>query len=168
MHSITTTRQEGIMKEMKNMMLKQNETVLQQEMTRADGERTEIESTLQQLSVGDSTRLSEESEQSKQELLQEIRQQQASNDAFRKTCEEALSRTVYERTGQKIKGVKATNNSSAFAGFINTSGEESKIDQDISDITADNRSFAAAGVIKNLNFKDLRPTAPSNHRCYGA
>jgi hypothetical protein len=71
-------------------------------------------------------------------------------------CEEALSRTVYERTGQKIKGVKATNYSSALAGFINTSGEESKINQDISDVTADNRSFAVAGVMKNLDFKDLR------------
>jgi hypothetical protein len=38
-------------------------------------------------------------------------------------CEEALSRTVDERTGQKIKGVKATNYSAAVAGFINTSGE---------------------------------------------
>ena len=83
-------------------------------------------------------------------------------------CEEALSKTVYERTGQKIKAVRATNNSSALAGFINISEEESKIDQDISDITADNRSFAAAGVIKNLDFKDLRPTAPSGHRDYGA
>src|SRR5947209_15997243 len=123
------------MQEMKDVMLKQNETVLQQQSARADGQRTEIESSLQQLSVRDGTRLSEESEQSRQELLQEIRQQQASNDALRKMCEEALSRTVYERTGQKIKAVKATNNSSALAGFINTSGEESKIDQDISDIT---------------------------------
>ena len=78
-------------------------------------------------------------------------------------CEEALSRTVYERTGQKIKGVQATSYSFALAGFINTLGEESKIDQDISDVTADNQSFTAGGVIKNLNFKDLRSTAPSDH-----
>ena len=99
---------------------------------------------------------------SRQELLEEIRQQKASNDTFRKICEEALSRTTYERRGQKIKGVRATNDSSALAGFINTSGEESKIEQDISDVTANNRSFAGAGVIRNLDFRDLRPTAPSN------
>lgn len=166
-HSITTTRQEYIMKEMKDVMLKQNETILQQEIARADGQRTEIESSLEQLSVGESTRLSEESEESRQELLQEIRQQQASNNALRKMCEETLSRTVYERTGQKIKGVKATDDSFALAGFINTSGEESKIDQDISDITAHNRGFAAAGVIKNLDFRNLRPSATSDHMGYG-
>ena len=78
-------------------------------------------------------------------------------------CEEALSRTVYERTGQKIKGVKATDHSSALAGIINTLGEELKIAQDISDVTATNRSFAAAGVIRNLSFKDLHSsTAPNN------
>ena len=150
------------MKEMKEMMLKRNETDLHQEIARADGQKSDIESTLQQLSAGDRTQLSEESEQSRQDLLQEIRQQQASNDAFRKMCEEALSKTVYERTGQKIKGVRATNYSSALAGFINTSGEESNIDQDISDVTADNQSVAVAGVIKNLNFKDLRQAAPFN------
>lgn len=63
---------------------------------------------------------------------------------------------MYERTGQKIKGDKATNNSSALTGFINTSGEESKIDQDISDVTADNWSITVARVIKNVDFKDLR------------
>jgi hypothetical protein len=150
------------MKEMKDMMLRQNEAVLQQEIARADGQQTAIESSLQQLSVGGGTQLSEESEQSRQELLREIRQQQVSNDAFRKMCEEALSRTVYERTWQKIKGVKATNYSAAVTGFINTSGEGLNIAQDISDVTADNWSVAAAGVIKNLDFKDLRPSAPTN------
>ena len=147
------------------MMLRQNEA-LQQEIARADGQQTAIESSLQQLSVSDGTQLSEESEQSRQELLREIWQQQVSNDTFRKMCEEALSRTVYERTGQKIKGVKATNNSTAVTGFINTSREELNIAQDISDVTADNWSVAAAGVIKNLDFKDLRSSAPTNNMGY--
>ncbi len=161
--SLTATRQGFFMQEMKDMMLQQNETVLQREIVRADSERPAIESSLQQLSVGGSIQLSEESEQSRQELLQEIRQQQISNDTFRKMCEESLSRTFYERTGLKVKGVKATNHSAALTGFINTSGEELKIDQDISDVTADNWSIATAGVIKNVDFKNLRPTAPSNH-----
>jgi hypothetical protein len=151
------------MKEMKDMMLRQNEAVLQQEITRADGQRTDIERALLHISVADNTQASGESAQSRQELLHEVRQQRASNDAFRRMCEEALSRTVFERTGQKIKGVKATDHSSALAGFINTSGEELKIDQDISDVTATNRSFAGAGVIKNLNFADLRPTGPADN-----
>jgi hypothetical protein len=160
---LTTTRQGYLMKEMKDAKLQQNEAVHQREIARADVERTATKASLQQLSVGGSIRLSEESERSRQELLQEMRQQKASNDAFRRICEEALSRTVYERTGQKIKDVKVTNYSAALTGFINTSGEEFKIDQDISGVTADNWSIATAGVIKNVDFKDLRPTAPNNH-----
>jgi hypothetical protein len=87
---ITTTHQEYLMKEMKDMILRQNEAVFRQEIARADGQQTAIESSLQQLSVGGGTQLSEESEQSRQELLQEIRQQQASSDTLRKMCEEAL------------------------------------------------------------------------------
>ncbi|KAF1810950.1 hypothetical protein P152DRAFT_72393 [Eremomyces bilateralis CBS 781.70] len=81
----------------------------------------EIERSLQQLTVGGSIELNEESELSRQGLIQELKNQQATNTALRDMCEEALSRTVYECTGQKIKGVKATNDSSALAGFINTS-----------------------------------------------
>ena len=155
------------MKEIKDMMLQQREAVLEREIARADTQMTEIESRLQQLSVGSSTQPSEESEQSRKELLWEIRQQQASNDTLRKMCEKALTRAMYERTRQKIKGVKANNDSSALAGFINASGEETKIDQDISDVSADNRSVAVAGVIKGLNFKDLRPSWPTDDMARG-
>jgi DNA anti-recombination protein RmuC len=151
------------MKEVKGMMLRQNEATLQQEITRADEQKTNIERALQQISNADDTQAGEDSAQSRRELLHEIQQQRASNDAFRNMCEEALSRTVFERTGQKIKGVKATDHSSAVAGFINTSGEELKINQDISDVTASNYSFAGAGVIKSLNFADLHSSGPADN-----
>ena len=98
---------------MKDMMLKQNETVLYTELARAEGQRGEIESTLQHVSFHDGVQRDEETEQSKQELVQEIRQQQASNETFRKICEEILSRTIYECTGQKIKGIKASEDSTS-------------------------------------------------------
>tara|TARA_R110002003_G_scaffold1184_5_gene22603 strand:- start:10606 stop:11091 length:486 start_codon:yes stop_codon:yes gene_type:complete len=148
---------------MKDMMLRQNEAVIQQMIAQADIETREIELSMQQLPAGsdnDSRATSPQlrgSDQSRRELLHEFENQQAANQTFIKMCEEALSQTVYQRTGQKIKGVRATNNSSALTGFINTSGEESRIDQDISDINADNYSIAVAGVVKNLDFKDLRP-----------
>jgi uncharacterized membrane protein len=154
------------MKEVKDMILQQNEVVVQQQITRADNETAEIERSLQKLTANGSNVLSDESEQSKeseqsrQELLEELGRQQAANAVYKEMCEDALSKTVYERTGQRIKGVKATNNSSALTGFINTSGEESKISQDISDVLADNWSVAVAGVINNLDFKDLRPSGP--------
>jgi hypothetical protein len=56
------------MKEMKDMTLRQNEAVLRQEIARAASQQTAIESNLQQLLVGGGTQLSEESEQSRQEI----------------------------------------------------------------------------------------------------
>jgi hypothetical protein len=151
------------MKEIKDMMLQQNEAVVRQQIVRADTETAQIERSMQQLASSRGGELNSvpqqtsESEQSRQELLQELTKRQAANNAFKAMCEEALSTTIYERTGQKITGVKATNHSSAITGFINTSGEEERIEQDISDIGADNWSIAVAGVIKNVDFKDLRP-----------
>ncbi len=153
--SLAVTDQNELKKEQKDSILKANEADLHQKLTRADEEMVEIKHSLQQLTSGGGNE-NEESEQSRKELLRELKRQQAVNTVFREMCEEALSRTVFERTGQKIKGIKATQDSSALAGFINTSGEELKINQDISDVIADDRSFAAAGVIKNLDFKDLR------------
>lgn len=149
------------------MMLQQNEAMLQQQIAQAGHETRAIELSMQQLPAGNDNKLVaappqlREAEQSRRELLHELEKQQAANQTFIRMCEEALSQTVYQRTGQKIKGVRATNNSSALTGFINTSGEESKIDQDISDISADNYSIAVAGVVKNLDFKDLRPHGPN-------
>jgi hypothetical protein len=150
------------MQEIKDMMLQKNETVLQRQITQAGNETIETELSMQQLSSGSDNDLStsspqlREAEESRRELLHELEKQKAAKQNFIKMCEEALSETIFHRTGQKIKGVRATNNSSALAGFINTSGEEEKIDQDISDINADNYSIAVAGVVKNLDFKDLR------------
>lgn len=154
------------MQEMKDMMLNQNEAVLQTETARAESERGKIGSALQQTFINDGIQHDQETEQSRQDLLQEMQQQQASNETFQEMCEEFLSRTVYERTGQKIKGVKVIE--AAVAGFINTLGEELKIKQDISNVTADKRSFAGAGVIKNLDFKELRPSSAADQTGYRA
>ncbi|MCJ1314317.1 hypothetical protein MMC25_007998, partial [Agyrium rufum] len=130
---LAVVSQKELAKEQKGNILKANEADLERELTRVGKEIVEIEQSLQQLTVSGSTEPDEESEQSKQELLQELERQQAASTALRNMCEEALSRTVYERTGQKIKGIKATNDGVALVGFINTSGEELHINQDISD-----------------------------------
>lgn len=149
------------MQEMKDMMLKQNESVVRVELARADGQSLEIERDLRQLTVVDSSPSSGESMQSRQELIQEILKQQVSNNAFQDVCEEVHSRTVFERTRQNIKGIRASEDSTAVAGFVNTSAEESQINQDISDITAEKRSFAGAGVMKDLDFGALHSPTPS-------
>lgn len=165
--SITTTRQEHLMQQLKDMMLQQNEAVIQQNITQAGLDTRAIELSMQQLPTGSDNELGtvlsqiRGYEQSRRELVHELEKQRATNQTFIRMCEEALSQTIYQRTGQKIKGVRATNNSSALTGFINTTGEESRIDQDLSDINADNYSIAVAGVVKNLDFKDLRPNGPN-------
>lgn len=141
-YSITKLRtQEDTMKEIKEMMLKQNETVLQKEIGRANGEKAEAESALLQVSIGDSNWLSEESKQSRLELLQDIRQQQAFNDAFRRMCEQALAITMSERTGHKAEGVQRTNHSPALVEFINTSVEGTMIDYNSSEIIPGSGGF---------------------------
>ncbi|KAJ0415416.1 hypothetical protein BJY00DRAFT_293548 [Aspergillus carlsbadensis] len=147
-----TTRQDNIVKEIKDLLLKQNESALRGEISRVEDRMTALEKDQQQLAVIDGTERSEESQLSLQEVLDDLSQQQAANDARWQAFDEELSKTVFERTGQRIRGVRATNASGAAVGFVNTAGETFNIDQDISDITADNGSIAAAGVIRGFDF----------------
>ncbi|KUJ12748.1 uncharacterized protein LY89DRAFT_687709 [Mollisia scopiformis] len=149
--------QKELAKEQKDNILEANEADLEQELIRAGKEMVEIEQSLQQFIVSGGTERDEELEQSKKELLQELERQQAASTLLRNMCEEALSRTVYQRTGQKIKGIKATNDGIALAGFINVPGEELNISQDISDVSANNKGFVIVGVANNVDIKDLRP-----------
>ncbi|KAH6629676.1 hypothetical protein C7974DRAFT_394979, partial [Boeremia exigua] len=154
----TATRQEYLMQEMKEMMLLTHEATTRQQIVRTTDETREIQLNIQQVldnEVVAALPQVEEAHQSRSELLHELRQQQAANQNFAKMCEEALSQT---RAQHKIKGVKATSYGSALTGFINTTGEESKIDLDVSDVSADNYGVAVAGVVKNFDFKDLRPS----------
>ncbi|KAL1598070.1 hypothetical protein SLS59_007080 [Nothophoma quercina] len=152
---------------MKDMLLQQNEAALHQQIAKADDKTRAIKLSLQQHFAGNNNELVaaspqlKEAKQSRRELLHKLKKQQAANQTFVKMCKEALSQTVYQRTGQKIKGIRATNNSSALTSFINTSREESKINQDISNVNANNYSVAVARVIKNVDFKNLRPNGPN-------
>ncbi|KAK7985499.1 hypothetical protein PG996_005260 [Apiospora saccharicola] len=161
---LATTSQTDLVKEQRDTILEAYEVDWKQDLLQAQKETAEIERNLQLVTVRKSTSTDQDSEITHQELIQALKQQQASNFHFREMCEEALSTTVYERTRQKIKGVKATNDSSALAGFINTSRDDIKMDQDISDVTADNWSFAAAGVIKNMDFKDMHRRQPGHSK----
>ncbi|PVH69236.1 hypothetical protein DL98DRAFT_474010 [Cadophora sp. DSE1049] len=154
---LVTASEKELAKEQKDNILEAIEADLEQELTRAGKEMVEIEQILQRFAVSGSTERDEESEQSKRELLQEFERQQAASTLLRNMCEEALSRTVYQRTGQKIKGIKATNDGVALAGFINVPGEELNISQDISDVSADNKGFVIVGVANNVDIKYLRP-----------
>lgn len=143
---------------LKNAILEANERFIQQENVQADNQGAEIERSLQQLTLQGSTEPGHESDQTIQELRQELERQKAINASCKEMCDEALAKTVYARTGQNIKGVKATNYGTAVTGFYNASEQESKIRQDISGITADNWGIAVTGVARDVDFKSLRPS----------
>jgi hypothetical protein len=145
-----------MMQQLKDLMLQQNENVMHREITQAEGQRVEIDRASEELAVMHIDPSNEDSEQSRLELVHELRVQQASNAAHRQMCEEAMSRTTYERTGQKIRNVKATDQSTAIAGIANLSEEKFNLEQDISGVIAQNQSFAGAGVFRNLDFANLR------------
>ncbi|KAH7014041.1 hypothetical protein B0J12DRAFT_790806 [Macrophomina phaseolina] len=151
--TITTSRQDTRMKEMHDMML-----LVQEQLVRADNDAAGIERSLQRLTVEGNSELShgseqsKESEQSRQELLEELKNQQAANAALKQICEEVRSKTKSERTGQTIKDVKATRDSLIAVGFMNTSAKESGVEkQYIKGVTADHGSKTLAGVAKDVN-----------------
>ncbi|RSL42674.1 hypothetical protein CEP54_015403 [Fusarium duplospermum] len=91
----------------------------------------------------------------KQDLIHELGQQRAMINAYQGICEKALKTVVFERTGQIIRDVKVTDNSVVLTGFVNAEGEEMRIEQGISQIAADGRSIAVAGVVNNVDFVAL-------------
>ena len=72
---LAVASEKELMNEQKDSILEANEADLEQELTRAGKEMLEIEQHLQQLKVRGSNGSDEESEQSKQELLQELERQ---------------------------------------------------------------------------------------------
>lgn len=145
------------MKEVKDSMLKSNELRLDAEKARATRELVVIESSLQQLTVSIRDEVNEESRRNLEQLLEEMQQQKASNEVFRKTCKEALLKTknIHDGIEQEIKDTKANNNSRAVAGLINTPGEARNIKQNISGTSASGGSFAGSGVIYGLDLSNL-------------
>ena len=142
-----------MMKEVKDSILKGNEELLDREKDRADRELAAIESSMKQLLVSIRDEVNEESKRNLEKLLEEMQEQKASNDFFRKTCEEALLKTknIHNGIEQEIKNTKADNNSKAVAGLINTSGKVRNVKQNISDTSAGGGSFAGAGIIQDLD-----------------
>ena len=97
------------MKEVKDSMLKSNEVRLGEEKARANREFAAIESSIKQLSVSIRDEINKESKRNLEQLLEEMQEQKASNEIFRKTCEEALLKTknVDDGIEQEIKNTKS-------------------------------------------------------------
>ena len=150
--------QNNMVSKQKDDMLEANRADFEQELIRAGTEMVHIEQSLQRHAMsGGSTDQSDESEQSRLELLQELERQQAANTLLRKTCEEAISQTLNQQSGQNIKRVTAINDGVALAGMFNVPpGEHSRIMQNISDVNADSKGFVIAGWANDVNINDMR------------
>jgi len=88
-----------------------------------------------------------------EQLLEEMQEQKASNEVFRKSYEEALLKTknIHDGIEQEIKNTKVDNNSRAVGGLINTPREVRNIKQNISDTSVGGGSFAGAEIIQGLD-----------------
>ena len=137
------------MKEMKDTMIKSNEIRIKEEKARVNRETMAIESSLKQLSFSVQDEVDKESKRNLQQLVKETHGQKASNEIFRKNCEEALLRNenIYDQIEQEIHNTTADNNSRAVAGLINASGNIRNVKQIISGTSASGGSFAGSGII---------------------
>ena len=146
--SVNMARQEGMIKELGDQMLGHLEALLTKKLAKANEDHKAIvRYEAEAMALSDI--------EDKQDLIREFGQQRATIDAFQGICEKALKAVVFERTGQTIRDVKATDNSVALTGFVNAEGEETRVEQDISQIAADGRSIAVAGVVNNVDFTAL-------------
>ena len=136
-------------KDMVTQLLQGLETRLKQQLMSANVLSTELERRVQESPVIESN------DRDRQELVEELRHQQDSNNFLRKTCEEALKRTVSERTGQHIRDVRATDHGVALAGFVNAPQSQEVKHQDIAGISADGHSMSFAGVVNGVDFAAL-------------
>lgn len=137
-----------MIKELGDQMLVHLETILSKKLTEANEDRKAIVRY-------EAEALASSDVEDNQDLIYELGRQRATIDAFQGICEKALKTVVFERTGQTIRDFRATNNSVALTGFVNAEGEETHIEQDISQIAADGHSIAVAGVVNNVDFTAL-------------
>ena len=147
-------------------------TELRSDIARAESEQQALTADLQRLSTtaanastpSPSQSQSQNQYSSHQDLISELRRQQAANDAFKEMCEDALRRMAQQqqRTEQEIDGVSASDQSVALAGLINVPDENVRIGrQKISNISAAKGSFVFSGMAGNLDVGDVLSFARS-------
>ncbi|KAG7101000.1 hypothetical protein HYQ45_004379 [Verticillium longisporum] len=90
----------------------------------------------------------------RRDVVRDFEVLQEANRLLQEVCLESMEKAATARRAQKIQDVKASNDSTALAGYINTD-DLGEIDQDIRHITADTRSVAVAGVVKGVDFNSL-------------
>ncbi|KAF4965153.1 hypothetical protein FSARC_7020 [Fusarium sarcochroum] len=141
-------RQEGMIKEVGDQTMVLLEKLLTEKLVEAHNDRKAVVKF-------EAEALKSKDFEDREMFLHEIGQQKTMIDAFEGTSEKALKAAVSERTGQKMRDVKATDHSIILTGFVNADEEEMRIEQDISQVLASGSSIAVTGVIGKVDLKAL-------------
>lgn len=98
----------------------------------------------------------DESNEAMKELMSELQHLKCSSQAYCQLSEEALSKTMSQRTGTNvsIRGVTVTDQGLIINGVISETGEELKIQLEISEVTVKDQGIAVNVVADKL---DLNP-----------
>ncbi|EUC34327.1 hypothetical protein COCCADRAFT_25516 [Bipolaris zeicola 26-R-13] len=99
----------------------------------------------------------DESKEEMKELISELQHLKSSSQAYCQLSEEALSKTMSERTGTNvsIRGVTVKEQGLAISGVISETGEELKIQLDISDVTVRDQGIAVSVVADKLDLSAI-------------
>ncbi|KAH7012575.1 uncharacterized protein B0I36DRAFT_256336 [Microdochium trichocladiopsis] len=117
-----TIRQGFVMEDRKKTMLQTLEQEVGNEIARVTEEGRDIDARCREVSLYQEAqpKTDEELEKLRQDAQGEFQLLREANQQLQKVCEEALRKVVSARTGQNIKGVRATNESAVLTGYINT------------------------------------------------
>lgn len=89
--------------------------------------------------------------QGRAEVIEQLRDQQATLDDSRKLLEDLLAEAHQVRTGQRITKVDMSDGGRLLVGLINCDDDNSKIHQEIHDVKATNHGKGVVGIVKGLD-----------------
>ena len=143
----------------KEDVIKPQQDALQRKIQRADKDHDALEQRFGELSVtintqviNNNNQIDRDDDASRQELLLELQKQLMSKESLKKAFEESYAEMNRELTGARVSGTHAKGHGQAYAGFVGSSSKDFKGSLDVSDTTASDYGFAAAGVIHGVNF----------------
>ncbi|KAK8063253.1 hypothetical protein PG996_007905 [Apiospora saccharicola] len=87
--------------------------------------------------------------------IRQLQLYKAAAEHFYRLCSESIPKTVTEVKQQRIRNVKTSAGSVAHVGIFNEREGAEKINQDISDVMTDNKSFAITGTANGIDLNQM-------------
>ncbi|KAF5597815.1 hypothetical protein FPCIR_3391 [Fusarium pseudocircinatum] len=148
-NTLQMSRQEGMIKELRDHKLSSLEASLKQQIDEAQTDKMEVVKYQAEASG------SSESDD-KESFASDVERHKSMVEISETVCKKALNALKLERVAQNISDVCATAQSTALAGKFNIEGSDTT-GQDIIKVHADQRSFAVAGMANNFDFTSFVP-----------